>query len=129
MSKARNRLSWAALILLGIVNGILEDLMYISILVPYMPASLDLTGDLFWMFTVPLSQLMALAITGTAAWFLGVQQINRLVCFWACWVLARVTFLSMVFNPLEDILVYVIWITFWCSLIWLAGYFKRHHKI
>ena len=124
--KLRNRLSWTGIVLLGLVNGILEDLMYISILVPYTPISIDLTGDMFWVFTVPLAQLMALAVTGTAAWFLGIKYFPQLITFWGCWLAARTAFLSAVLNPVEDILIYVFWITLWCGLIGLAGYFKRN---
>lgn len=124
--KLRNRLSWTGIVLLGLVNGILEDLMYISILVPYTPISVDLTGDMFWVFTVPLAQLMALAVTGTAAWFLGIKYFPQLITFWGCWLAARTAFLSAVLNPVEDILIYVFWITLWCGLIGLAGYFKRN---
>ena len=124
--KLRNRLSWTGIVLLGLVNGILEDLMYISILVPYTPISIDLTGDMFWVFTVPLAQLMALAVTGTAAWFLGIKYFPQLITFWGCWLAARTAFLSAVLNPVEDILIYILWITLWCGLIGLAGYFKRN---
>jgi len=124
--KLRNRLSWTGIVLLGLVNGILEDLMYISILVPYTPISVDLTGDMFWVFTVPLAQLMALAVTGTAAWFLGIKYFPQLITFWGCWLAARTAFLSAVLNPVEDILIYIFWITLWCGLIGLAGYFKRN---
>ena len=125
MSKIRKKISWALVILLGLVNGILEDLLFISVLVPNMPASLDLTGDLFWIFTVPLAQIMALALSGTVAWFLGIKHLPQLITFWACWVLARTTFLSLVNNPIEDIAIYLVWITFWCVLIGLAGFLKR----
>ncbi|MFL2527268.1 MAG: hypothetical protein ACJ0Q3_07275 [Candidatus Azotimanducaceae bacterium] len=125
MSKIRKKINWALVILLGLVNGILEDLLFISVLVPNMPASLDLTGDLFWIFTVPLAQIMALTLSGTAAWFLGIKHLPQLITFWACWVLARTTFLSLVNNPIEDIAIYLVWITFWCVLIGLAGFLKR----
>ena len=125
MSKIRKKINWALVILLGLVNGILEDLLFISVLVPNMPASLDLTGDLFWIFTVPLAQIMALTLSGTAAWFLGIKHLPQLITFWACWVLARTTFLSLVNNPIEDIAIYLLWITFWCVLIGLAGFLKR----
>ena len=125
MSKIRKNINWALVILLGLVNGILEDLLFISVLVPNMPASLDLTGDLFWIFTVPLAQIMALTLSGTAAWFLGIKHLPQLITFWACWVLARTTFLSLVNNPIEDIAIYLVWITFWCVLIGLAGFLKR----
>ena len=129
MSKTRKRISWALIILLGLINGILEDLLFISVLVPNMPASLDLTGDLFWVFTVPLAQVMALALSGTAAWFLGIKHMPQLITFWACWILARTTFLSLVNNPAEDIFIYLLWITFWCALIGLAGFFKKPKAI
>ena len=129
MSKIRKRISWSLIILLGLINGILEDLLFISVLVPNLPASLDLTGNLFWVFTVPLAQVMALALSGTAAWFLGIQHMPQLITFWACWVLARTTFLALVKNPLEDIFIYLLWITFWCALIRLAGLLKRPKAI
>ena len=129
MSKIRKRISWSLIIFLGLINGILEDLLFISVLVPNLPASLDLTGDLFWVFTVPLAQVMALALSGTAAWFLGIQHLPQLITFWACWVLARTTFLALVKNPLEDIFIYLLWITFWCALIGLAGFLKRPKAI
>ena len=129
MSKTRKRISWALIILLGLINGILEDLLFISVLVPNIPASHDLTGDLFWIFTVPLAQIMALALTGTTAWFLGIKHMPQLISFWACWILARTTFLSLVNNPIEDIFIYLLWITFWCALIGLAGFLKRTKAI
>ena len=69
MHDLRNSLMWLGLVFLGLVNGILEDLLFIFVIVPYAPISLDLTGELFWVFTVPLAQLMALGITGTIGWF------------------------------------------------------------
>ena len=129
MTTTRKRISWALIILLGLMNGILEDLLFISVLVPNMPSSLDLTGDLFWVFTVPLAQVMALALSGTAAWFLGIKHMPQLITFWACWILARTTFLSLVNNPVEDIFIYLLWITFWCTLIGLAGFLKRPKAI
>ena len=44
MSKTRKGLSWALIILLGLVNGILKEFLFITILVPNLPASLDLPG-------------------------------------------------------------------------------------
>ena len=127
MGKLKNVLGWAGIVILGLANGVLEDILFVSILVPYMPPSWDLTGNLFFTFTVPLAQLMALAITGTLAWFLlGLRQTPRLITFWACWVVARATFLTQIFNPIEDILIYLSWITLWCFLIWLlARYLDR----
>ncbi len=122
MSKTRNILSWAGIVLLGLINGILEDIMYLRVLVEYMPPSWDLTGDLFFTFTVPLSQLMALAITGTLAWFfLGLRQTPRLITFWFCWSLMRAVFLTLINNPLQDVLTYLAWIAFWCLLIGLLA--------
>ena len=63
MASLRHGLSWLALALLGILSGVLEDVLFILVLVPYLPGSLDLTGDLFWVFTVPLAQLLALSLT------------------------------------------------------------------
>ncbi|MEO0982795.1 MAG: hypothetical protein AAFX03_09115, partial [Pseudomonadota bacterium] len=75
MSTFLNILAWAGIVLLGLINGVLEDLIFVTVLVPNIPHSWDLTGDLFWVFTVPLAQLMALAITGTLAWFfLGLRR-------------------------------------------------------
>jgi hypothetical protein len=122
MNKLRNSLIWLGVVLLGLVNGVLEDLLFIFIIVPYAPISLDLTGELFWVFTVPLAQLMALAITGTIGWrFLGLDQMPRLVVFWAVWSVARTGFLLQVNNPLGDVAGYLAWLTLWCALIGLAG--------
>jgi hypothetical protein len=106
------------LIILGLTHGLLEDIMYIKVLVEYMPASWDLTGNLFFIFTVPLAQLMTFAITGTLAWhFLGLKHLPKLVTFWACWILARTIFLAAIYNPVTDILIYLSWITLWCILL------------
>ena len=116
MRNVRSSLMWLGLVFIGLVNGVLEDLLFISIIVPYAPMSLDLTGELFWIFTVPLAQLMALSITGTIGWFfLGLDQTPRLVVFWAVWI----------YNPLGDVAVYLAWLTLWCALIGLAGYRKQ----
>ena len=118
MKKAKVILSWLAIGAAGLINGVLEDIMFFSVLVPAMPMSIDLTGDIFWYVTVPMAQLLALAVTGVFAWFfLGLAQIPRLVTFWSCWVLARVTFLLQVHNPVEDVAIYVLWTTIWCVLI------------
>ncbi len=124
MGNLKNILSWAGLIFLGLVMGVLEDLLFVTILVPNVPPSWDLTGDLFFTFTVPFAQLIALAITGTIAWFfLGLRQTPRLVTFWLCWCVARATFLAQVFNPVQDIMIYLAWITLWCALIGVAAHF------
>ena len=117
MGNVRKVLSWAGIVVLGLAGGVLEDIMFVTILVPYMPPSWDLTGDLFWVFTVPLAQLMALAVTGTLGWFLGLRHPARLLTFWACWTVARAVFLTRINNPLEDVLVYLLWIALWCGLI------------
>ena len=126
MSKARNIVSWVGVVILGLVMGMLEDILFITILVPNMPMSWDLTGDLFFTFTVPLSQLMALAITGTLGWFLfDLKHPPRLITFWLCWSIVRTVFLLVVFNPLQDILIYLVWIAFWCVLLALLARFTR----
>lgn len=126
MRNVRSSLMWLGLVFIGLVNGVLEDLLFISIIVPYAPMSLDLTGELFWIFTVPLAQLMALSITGTVGWFfLGLDQTPRLVVFWAVWIVARTVFLLQIYNPLGDVAVYLAWLTLWCALIGLAGYRKQ----
>ena len=117
MSKVRNTLGWIGIVLMGLISGILEDIMFVAILVPNAPVSWDLTGDMFWVFTVPLAQLMALAVTGTLGWFLlGLRQPARLVTFWLCWTLARTAFLNFANNPPGDILIYLAWIALWCAL-------------
>ncbi len=122
MAGLREGLSWLALAVLGILSGVLEDVLFILILVPYLPGSLDLTGDLFWVFTVPLAQLLALSLTGTLGWlFLGLRQRRRLIGFWLIWMSARGTFLFLVNNPVEDILAYLAWITLWCLGIGLLA--------
>jgi len=112
--------SWAGIVLLGLITGILEDVMFVAVLVPNMPVSFDLTGDMFWLFTVPLAELMALAVTGTLALFLGLRRPPRLIAFWLCWMTSRTAFLIFAKNPAGDILIYLIWITFWCALIALS---------
>ena len=125
MTKAKVILSWLAIGAAGLINGVLEDIMFFSVLVPAMPMSIDLTGDIFWYVTVPMAQLLALAVTGVFAWFfLGLAQIPRLVTFWSCWVLARVTFLLQVHNPVEDVAIYVLWTTIWCVLIGVLAKIK-----
>jgi len=117
MSKTRSIICWVGIIILGLAHGLLEDLLFISILVPYMPPSWDLTGDLFFIFTVPLAQLMAFGISGTIGWFLlDLRHTPRLITFWALWSLARTAFLSAVYNPIQDILIYLSWIALWCVL-------------
>jgi len=118
MGNMRNILGWAGIIILGLINGLLEDLLFLNIIVPYAPPSWDLTGDLFFTFTVPLAQLLTLIITGTLAWFfLGLRQLPRLITYWACWSLSRAFFLNQFKNPIEDILIYLVWIAAWCVLI------------
>ncbi len=120
MSKLKTILSWAGIVILGLAHGILEDIMFLQVLVEYMPPSVDLTGNLFFLFTVPLAQLMAFAITGTIAWhFLGLRQLPRLITFWACWIVARTVFLNFAQNPPADIAIYLAWITLWCFLVGL----------
>jgi len=117
MRNVLNILSWAGIVLLGLATAILEDVMFLLVLVPNMPASWDLTGNLFWVFTVPLAQLMALAVTATLAWFLGLRRPARLVAFWACWSIGRAAFLTLINNPPRDVALYLLWIAFWCALI------------
>lgn len=127
MSKLRNVLPWVGIVVLGLINGVLEDILFLSVLVEYMPPSWDLTGDLFFTFTVPLAQLLALAITGTLAWFfLGLRATPRLITFWACWSAARATFLTLVHNPVGDVLIYLSWIALWCFLIWLLARYLQN---
>ena len=129
MRKLRNVLGWAGIVVLGLIHGVLEDLLFLNILVPYMPPSWDLTGNLYFTFTVPLAQLMAVGITGTLAWFfLGLRETPRLITFWACWSVARAAFLTRLNNPVEDVLIYLSWIALWCALIWLLARFmgSRH---
>ena len=122
MSKTKNILSWVGIVILGLAHGLLEDLMFIGVLVEYMPANIDLTGDLFFVFTVPLAQLLILAITGTIAWFfLGLSHIPKLITFWLCWIVARTAFLTFAKNPIGDIAIYLAWITLWCFLIGLLA--------
>ena len=124
MRKLRNVLGWAGIVVLGLIHGVLEDLLFLNILVPYMPPSWDLTGNLYFTFTVPLAQLMAVGITGTLAWFfLGLRETPRLITFWACWSVARAAFLTRLNNPVEDVLIYLSWIALWCALIWLLARF------
>ena len=119
-------LGWVGIVILGLAHGILEDLMFIRVIVEYMPPNWDLTGDLFFVFTVPLAQVMTFAITGTFAWFVfGLWQLPRLVTFWLCWIAARTAFLTFAKNPPGDIAIYLAWITLWCVLVGLYAYSKR----
>ena len=126
MSKFKMILSWVGIVILGLAHGILEDLMFVRVLVEYMPPSVDLTGDMFFVFTVPLAQLMTFAITGTLAWhLLGLEHLPKLITFWACWIVARTAFLNFAQNPAGDIAVYLAWITLWCFLVGLYSWFKN----
>ena len=128
MSKFKVILSWVGIVLLGLAHGLLEDIMFIRVLVEYIPASWDLTGDIFFIFTVPLAQLMTFAITGTLAWrFLGLRHLPKLVTFWGCWIFARSAFLTFAQNPIGDIAIYLGWITLWCFLVGL--YARRRSKL
>jgi hypothetical protein len=114
----KNILGWLGIIGVGLLHGILEDLIFIRVLLPWMPLDWDLTGDLFFIFTVPLAQAIALAITIVPAWFLlGLRRPPRLIAFWASWSIARAAFLTFAKNPVGDILIYLLWIAFWCALI------------
>ena len=100
--------------------------MFIKVLVEYLPPSWDLTGDLFFIFTVPLAQLLTFAVTGSLAWYLlGLNYLPKLITFWACWVIARTAFLVFALNPVGDIAVYLAWISLWCFLVGLVARSRR----
>ncbi len=129
MGKVKNILSWVGIVILGLAHGVLEDLMFLNVLVEYMPPSWDLTGDLFFTFTVPLAQLLVLAITGTIGWFLlGLNQLPRLITFWALWSVSRATFLTLINNPPLDVLLYLLWIALWCALLGLLAHFTANRQ-
>ena len=120
VAKLKGAISWAGIVILGLAHGVLEDLMFIKVLVEYLPPSWDLTGDLFFIFTVPLAQLLTFAVTGPLAWFLlGLNHLPKLITFWACWVAARTAFLVFALNPVTDIAIYLAWISLWCFLLGL----------
>lgn len=121
MSNVNNILSWVGIVVLGLITAILEDLAFVVVLVPNMPMSWDVTGNMFWLVPVPMAQFLALCITGTLAWFLGLRRPAKLITFWACWTVARAAFLTLINNPPADIAIYLLWIAFWCGLIWLAS--------
>ncbi len=122
MSKVKIVLGWIGIVFLGLFNGLLEDLLFLNVVVPYSPTSWDITGNGFFLLTVPLTQLMTLAITGTIAWFfLGLRQPRRLLTFWVCWTVSRAFFLNQFNNPPGDILIYLLWIAFWCGVIALLA--------
>ena len=130
MRKLKYTLSWIGIVLLGLAHGLLEDLMFIGVLVEYIPPSWDLTGDIFFIFTVPLAQLMTFAITGTLAWhFLDLRALPKLLTFWACWIAARTSFLVFAQNPLGDIAIYLAWITLWCFLVGLYARGRRRANL
>ena len=128
MSKSKSVASWVGIVFLGLAHGLLEDLMFINVIVEYMPANWDLTGSLFFIFTVPLAQLMTLVITGTLAWhFLGLGDLPKLVTFWGCWMVARTAVLTVLQNPAGDIAIYLAWATLWCFLAGLYVRLNRSH--
>lgn len=130
MSKLKGILGWVGIVLLGLAHGVLEDLMFVRVLVEYMPPSWDLTGDIFFVFTVPLAQLMTFAITGTLAWhLLGLRRLPRLITFWLCWIVARTAFLTFAQNPPGDIAIYLAWITLWCFLVGLYARAKNRPEL
>jgi len=130
MSKLKVILSWVGIVILGLAHGVLEDLMFIRVLVEYVPPNWDLTGNPFFVFTVPLAQLMTFAITGTLAWyFLGLRQLPKLITFWACWIVARTAFLVFAQNPVGDIAIYLAWITLWCFLVGLYARSKNQAEL
>lgn len=106
MRRVLNILCWAGIIVPGLATAILEDVMFVLVLVPNLPASLDLKGNLFWVFTVPLAQLMALVVTGGLAWRLGLRRPARLITFWLCWSVGRAAFLTLINNPAGDVALY-----------------------
>ena len=118
MSRILSILSWVGIVLLGLITAILEDLALVVLLVPNIPMSWDVTGNMFWLVPVPLAQLLALAVTGTLAWFLGLRRPAKLLTFWACWTVARAGFLTLINNPPADVMIYLLWIAVWCGLIW-----------
>jgi hypothetical protein len=127
MNNSRVIIGWAGIILLGLAHGVLEDLMFVKVLVEHAPVTWDLTGDLFFVFTAPLAQLMTFAITGTLAWhFLGLHQLYRLVAFWLSWITARAILLTLLQNPIGDIAIYLAWITLWCFLV---GLYARRKNV
>ena len=129
MAKLKQILSWFAVVAIGLINGVLEDIMFFSVLVPNMPMSLDLTGDMFWYVTVPMAQLLALGLTGVIGWlFLDLAKVPRLITFWACWVVARTIFLLQIHNPVEDVVIYLLWATFWCVLIGILAKIKGGNR-
>ena len=130
MSEFKVILGWVGIVVLGLAHAVLEDLMFIRVLVEYLPPSWDLTGNLFFTFTVPLAQLMTFAITGTLAWFfLGLSHLPKLITFWACWVVARTVFLLAIYNPVGDIATYLAWITLWCFLVGLYARSKNQAEL
>ena len=85
-------------------------------------ASLSLFGFVLVAWPMYLAQLMAFAVTGTIGWFLlDLRHTPRLITFWLCWSVARTAFLLAVYNPIQDILIYLLWIAFWCALYGLLA--------
>lgn len=121
MGTVKNILSWTGIVVLGLITAILEDLAFVVVLVPNMPMSWDLTGNMFWLVPVPLAQFLALCVTGTLAWFLGLRRPAKLITFLACWTIARAAFLTLINNPPLDVAIYLLWIAVWCGLIWLLS--------
>ena len=58
MTKAKVILSWLAIGAAGLINGVLEDIMFFSVIVPAVPMSIDRPA-IFWYVAVPMAQLLA----------------------------------------------------------------------
>lgn len=130
MSTFKTILGWVGIVILGLAHGVLEDLMFIRVMVEFFPASWDLTGNMFFFLTVPLAQLMVFAITGPLAWyFLGLGHLPKLVTFWACWIVSRTGFLLAFQNPPGDIAIYLAWITLWCFLVGVYARSKNQGEL
>ena len=126
VAKLKGAISWAGIVILGLAHGVLEDLMFIKVLVEYLPPSWDLTGDLFFIFTVPLAQLLTFAVTGPLAWFLlGLNHLPKLITFWACWIICSHSVSCICAQPCRRYRIYLAWISLWCFLVGLVARSRR----
>ena len=71
------------LVFLGLVNGILEDPMFITIMVPYTSMSVDLTGESVLDRYGSCSPTRFGDNRNAGLVFLGLSQPHRLAAFWA----------------------------------------------
>ncbi len=112
-------LGWLVTVLVAAAAAIAVDVVAVGVLFRYLPGNWDLTGNYFTL-TVPVaSALVILPVLGAGA-FLGLNQFSRLLVFYLVMVATTVTMLANLSNPPWDIARYVLWITWWWAVAFVA---------